>query len=476
MPVLRLDDGSVFEPGLAEWMEHLAVPGVSVAVIDDFEVVWTAGFGVLEAGSDRPVTPGTLFQAASISKPVTALMTMLLVEAGELDLDVSVNEWLREWTLRPDGPGIDRAPTLRELLGHTGGLPPGGFAGYDPGAELPDLRQMLDAEPPAVNPPATIVRPPGEALVYGGMGYMVVQQVLTERTGMDFAELVEQRVFRPLGLRYSTFAQPLPPERARQAASGHNVVGGVLPGRWRVQPEQAAAGLWTTPGDAAVIAIETAKARRGLPATLVSPAAAEWMLTPHRRHMALGWMRPPGAPGGLFAHSGANHGYRAYLLMHAETGHGVAVMTNADSGGKLLVPVIAAVAEAFRWPARMRPPVAPDARLYLVDAVHGAERALEDYLDQRRRRPEAVSPEDLHDWASRLLFRGRFDDALLAFRKNTELYPESEYAHLHLARGYFVADRKDDALASVERALELAPGLAPALRLRARLTEPGADE
>ena len=473
MPTIRLADGSVLDLGLADWMEHLAVPGVSLAVIDNYEVVWTQGFGVAEAGSDRPVTPETLFQAASISKPVAALMTMLLVESGKLDLDVSVNELLTEWTLPADDPEIDRAPTLRELLSHTGGLPRGGFAGYDPGADIPDLRQMLDAVPPATNPAARIVRPPGEAFVYGGMGYMVVQQVLTEHTGKDFAELTEERIFRPLGMRNSTFAQPLPPARAEAAASGHNAVGQVLPGRWRVQPGQAAAGLWTTPTDAAVIAIETAKARRGRPTKLVSRTVAEWMLTPHRGHVALGWMRPMAAPGGLFVHSGANNGYRAYLLMHADTGQGLAVMTNADSGGKLLIPIIAAVAEAFRWPARPPRPLAPGTRLQLVDAVHGAEKALEDYIEQRRRRPAAVSPEDLHNWANRMLFNERFDDALLAFRENAKLYPESEYAHLHLARCYLAVGKTEDALQSLERALDLAPGLEPALRLRARLNASG---
>ncbi|TVR45323.1 MAG: tetratricopeptide repeat protein [Puniceicoccaceae bacterium] len=471
LPEVRLEDGTVLELGLADWMEFLAVPGMSLAVVDDYEVIWTSGFGVAEAGSDRPVTPDSLFQAASISKPVAALIALLLVESGDLELDVPVNDLLLNWKLEPASAGGETVPTLRQLLGHTGGLPAGGFAGYDPGAAVPDLWQMLDALPPASNPPARIVGRPGEALVYGGMGYQVVQWLLTERTGEEFARLAERLVFGPLGLANTTFEQPLPKEREAQAASGHNAVGEVLPGRWRVQPELAAAGLWTTPADAAAIAIQTARARRGRPSRVVTPVVAELMLTTHRDHMGLGWMRPPGAPGDLFAHSGANHGYRAHLRMHAATGHGLAVMTNADSGEKLLLPVIAAVAKAFGWPYRPEHPVAPATWLYLVDARLGPERALEEYLVQRERQPEVVSAEDLHDWGSRLLQLGRLDDALLAFGNNAALYPESAHAHLHLARAEVAAGRREEALNSLERALELSPEQEWARRLRARLIE-----
>jgi CubicO group peptidase (beta-lactamase class C family) len=471
LPVLALEDGTILELGLAEWMAHLAVPGLSVALINDFEVVWAQGFGVTKAGGDEPVTTETLFQAASISKPVTALTTMLLVEEGKLDLDSPVNDFLREWKLLPKDPAIDRVPTLRQLLGHTGGLPGGGFFGYDPGAPYPTLREMLDALPPASNPAARIVREPGEGLVYGGMGYMVVQKVLTERTGMDFVALTDRRVFAPLGLRLSTFAQPLPEDRRKAVARGHAATGRPLPGGWRVHTEQAAAGLWTTPSEAAVIAIETARAASGLPTVLVTPQMAEAMLTPHREDFALGWMRPRRAGGELFSHSGANVGFRAYLLMHAETGQGMALMTNADSGERLLLPVIAAAAQAFHWPWRPLPLLSPGTRLALIDGERGPNVALADFLDQRQRHPQAVSPEDLHEWGNRLFYRGRIEDALRAFQKNQELYPENEHIHLHLARAYFAAGRGNEALRIIAEILDGTPDFEPALRLQARIRQ-----
>ncbi|MCC5842518.1 MAG: serine hydrolase [Opitutales bacterium] len=476
LPVVALEDGTVLELGLADWMAHLAVPGLSIALINDFEVVWAQGFGVTKAGGDTPVTPDTLFQAASISKPVTALTTMLLVEEGRLGLDIPVNEFLGQWQLLPAKTTIDRVPTLRELLGHTGGLPGGGFFGYDPGSPFPTLLEMLDALPPANNPAARIVQAPGESLVYGGMGYMVVQKVLTERTGADFVELTERRVFTPLGLSRSTFAQPLPEDLQDGVAGGHTATGRLIPGGWRVHTEQAAAGLWTTPGEAALIAIETARAARGLSTVLVTPQMAETMLTPHREDVALGWMRPGGARGELFSHSGANFGFRAYLLMHAETGQGLAVMTNADSGERLLLPVISAAAEAFHWPWRPLRSLSPGTRLALIDGERGPDLALADFLLQHQRHPQTVSPQDLHEWGNRLFYRDRVDDALRAFRKNADLYPENKHIRLHLARAYFAAGHLPDAERIVEHVLALAPDFEPAIRLQAclRREHPGA--
>ncbi len=98
---------------LQERMEHYSVPGVSVAVIDDYQVVWAKGYGVADVETGAPVTTETLFQAASISKPVAAVGMLKLVEDGRLTLDDNVNSWLTEWPLPENELTAEESVTLR---------------------------------------------------------------------------------------------------------------------------------------------------------------------------------------------------------------------------------------------------------------------------------------------------------------------------------------------------------------------------
>ena len=107
---------------LVDRMAHYKVPGVSVAVINDHQIEWAKGYGVLEAGKAAPVTPETRFQAASISKPVSALGALSLVECGLLPLDQDVNAKLVSWRVPDNTFTQEKKVTLRRLLSHMAGL------------------------------------------------------------------------------------------------------------------------------------------------------------------------------------------------------------------------------------------------------------------------------------------------------------------------------------------------------------------
>ena len=140
--------GAAAGPSLADHMVALHVPGVSIAVIDDGAIAWTRGFGVTRIGGPR-VTPDTLFQAASISKPVSALAVLRLVESAKLNLDTDVNQYLKTWKV-PENQFTARAKvTLRALLTHTAGMTVKGFPGYAANSPLPTVVQILNGEPPA---------------------------------------------------------------------------------------------------------------------------------------------------------------------------------------------------------------------------------------------------------------------------------------------------------------------------------------
>jgi CubicO group peptidase (beta-lactamase class C family) len=148
---------------LDERMGYFHVPGFSIALIDQDELAWTNAYGLMEAGGRAKVTSETIFQAASISKPVTAMIALNLVEAGLLDLDADVNQVLRSWQVPENSYTKDHKVTLRSLLSHTAGLSVTGYRGYPAGSPLPSLRQILDGKPPAISDPVRVIQTPGEA-------------------------------------------------------------------------------------------------------------------------------------------------------------------------------------------------------------------------------------------------------------------------------------------------------------------------
>lgn len=342
---------------LAERMRHYDVPGVSIAVIDDGEIAWAKGYGVRIKGSDAAVDPGTLFQAASISKPVTAAATLQLVSQDQLDLDANVNDYLKSWQLPENEFTTEYKVTLRSILTHTAGTSVSGFLGYRPDRPLPTTVQILDGVEPARSQPVRVVRTPGTKCEYSGGGTTIQQLLLEDVTGMKFAELMQQLVLRPAGMRDSTFAQPLPDGLHHRAAHAHPGPGPHRHG-WQVHPEQAAAGLWTTPSDLARFAIAIRDAYLGNSERLLSQELARHMLTPAplplANTVAFG-LGPVVAGEGEtleFYHSGGNIGFRCFLVLFVQSGDGAVVMTNGNGGEPLCRELVHAIATAYEWPGQ----------------------------------------------------------------------------------------------------------------------------
>jgi CubicO group peptidase (beta-lactamase class C family) len=194
---------------LDERMRVHKVPGVSIAVIDSFRIVWARGYGVREAGGTDSVTTETLFQAASISKPVAALAALRLVQEGVLDLDEDVNRKLKSWKI-PDSRFTTTQPvTLRRMLSHSAGLTVHGFRGYASTEPVPTVLQIVNGEPPANSRAIRVDTFPGARWRYSGGGYTVMQQLLVDVSGKPFPELMRTQVLDPLGMKHSTYEQPL---------------------------------------------------------------------------------------------------------------------------------------------------------------------------------------------------------------------------------------------------------------------------
>lgn len=299
---------------LSDRMAYYNVPGVSIVVINDYEVEWARGYGVIDTDSQRPVTEETLFQAASISKPIAATAVLRLVQDGRIDLDTDVNEYLTSWTIPVSALTANQPVTLRRLLSHTAGTTVSGFAGYAVGEALPTALQILNGDSPANSAPVIVDLVPGTQWRYSGGGYTIIQQLVEDVTGQAFPDALRTLVLDPAGMINSTFAQPLPVGLQANAASAHDLEGNPIEGQWHIYPELAAAGLWTTPTDLARWTIAIELAYQGQSEPLLSQGTVIEMLTEQMEVWGLGVAVGGSDEWVWFAHSGSNVGFQTNLV------------------------------------------------------------------------------------------------------------------------------------------------------------------
>src|SRR5262249_44908036 len=225
---------------LPELMKAFNVAGLSIAVIEKYKIVDVKAYGVIAPGSTTPVTPTTLFQAGSISKPVAAAGALALVQQGKLSLDEDVNQKLTTWKV-PDNefPRTEKV-TLRPIMSHTAGLTVHGFPGYDIDDPVPTLVQVFNGEKPANTAPIRVDTIPGTKWRYSGGGVTIEQQLMIDVTGKPFPALMPELVLDTIGITDSSYEQPLPAGRAAMTAGGGYPDGKPVHGKWHVYPEMAA--------------------------------------------------------------------------------------------------------------------------------------------------------------------------------------------------------------------------------------------
>src|SRR6266446_1881081 len=328
-------------------MAHYHIPGLSLACIHDGTVEWTQAFGIARVGGG-PVTPETLFQASSISMPVTALAVLRLVEQGKLNLDVDVNQYLRSWKLPTNRFTEHQKVTLRELLSHTAGATVHGFEGYAAEKKVPTLVQVLNGESPANSAPVTIDFVPGTKFRYAGGNYTIIQQILIDATGKPFPDLMQELVLQPLHMVHSTFQQPLAEKLQPLVAMPYDRDGNAIEGGPHTYPEMAVAGLWTTPSDLALFVLAIQDALAGKPGVIVSPSTAREMLQPVLGFYALGFASAGNGPNRYFSHPGANLGYLSFFFAY-EKGDGVVLMSNQQYSKALMLEIIQALSKQYGW-------------------------------------------------------------------------------------------------------------------------------
>lgn len=350
---------------LIERMTFYNIPGVSVAIIQDNRIILAKGYGVTKKEGGIPVTPHTRFQAASISKPVAASAALRLVEKGNLSLDENVNVWLTSWKVPDNEHNINEKVTLRRILSHSAGLTVHGFPGYREGKPVPTLIEILNGEKPANTDSIRVDTTPGDIWRYSGGGYTVMQHLLIEVMQQDFPSILKDLVLNPVGMKDSTYEQPLPEDLSDMAASAHHMNGKTIPGGWHTYPEMAAAGLWTTPSDLANFSLTLMKAWRGESNPLFKTDTARQMLTVEKGAYGLGLSLQGEGVHFSFSHGGSNAGFKCTMIAFPEKGEGAVIMTNGDNGSYIMMEILTAISTRLGWnvykPTEKEPlPIEPD--------------------------------------------------------------------------------------------------------------------
>lgn len=336
---------------LSARMERYAVPGVSIAVIDAGAIEWSRAYGLRRAGEAAVTTDSTLFQAGSISKSVAAVTALRLVERGLLALDADVNRTLRSWRVPVDSLTRDSSVTLRRLLSHTAGFNLPSYNGYEHASHIPTMAQLLAGAAPANTPAARVEVTPGTEWRYSGAGMEVVRQLIEDASGRPYEHVATDEVLRPSGMCQSTFSQR-PDTMRRDFAAGHS--GGTpLDNGFRMHPELAAAGMWSTALDLARFGVALGSSRNARGGLLRQETMRE-ALRPHLGHWGLGFALGGSADSATFGHDGSTAGFAARLVMLADGRRGVAVMTNGESDA-LIDEIQRSVATAYGWPMPDRP-------------------------------------------------------------------------------------------------------------------------
>jgi len=400
-------EGAQAEPGpdslgamtLPELMEHLGVPGVSVAVIHDFDIHWAKGYGIADVETGAPVDTETIFQAASISKPVAAMGVLRAVQDGLFTLDDDINDILTSWTLDGGDFTRDRPVTPRTLTSHTSGLGDAfGFPGYEPGEPLPTPVQILEGHELSNVGPIFMERPPMTAFEYSGGGVTLMQQALEDARGRPFDDVLRDDVLEPIGMTRSSFEQPISPENDRNAARAHDGEGASMGPRWHVYPELAAAGLWTTPTDLARFAIEVQRSAVGESNRVLSRTMVREMLTPVGvGDYAVGFGLRKMGQGWYFQHGGSNWGFRGTLIAHVAKGYGLAILTNASRGGALAAELSRRIQAAYEWDSMAGPVPRGYAPPVERTAIELPVEVLEAYVGSYALSPEATLVVTLED-------------------------------------------------------------------------------
>lgn len=341
---------------IKQGMEEYHAPGMALGVVKGGQLVYARGFGVAQLGSDRPVTPQSVFLFSSIAKTVTGTAVMQLVEQGKIDLDAPVTDYLPYFQMADERY---KAITIRHLLSHTAGLPEYDYADMaqpenDEGALERYVRSLRDME---------LLSAPGEQWEYSGIGFDILGDVVAKVSGQSFEEYTAGQIFKPLGMKHSTFllddvdpaflVSPHVPD-----GNGNARVGSFFPYNRSHAPDTT---LFSNVEDMAryVLAHLNQGELDGVRILAVATYDEMWkkqaetyFIEPEAGEHGLGWVMGPYQGHRLISYLGLDEGFNTYLALFQEEGIGYVLLVNyahLDSvdGSNHVIPVLSLARPLF---------------------------------------------------------------------------------------------------------------------------------
>lgn len=326
--------------------------GVSVAVIENYEVVWAKGYGWADINEKIPVTENTLFQAASVSKSINAMAVLKLAQDKKLDLNADINTYLTSWKFPYDAVSKGKKITTLNLLTHTAGIS-GSSPEYVMQDTIPTLLQTLNGEAKhsryvySTVSPARSVMEPGLEYRYSNNGIGITQLMVSDITGFPYEQYIAKTIFQPLGMLHSTYSSDA--IRSQQTFATGYLNGVEVPGKHVIIPAIAAGGLWTTPSDLAKFIVEMQLSVEGRSNKILSKEIIERMLTPYIDSVAAGVFIKDVNGEKYFQHSGSLPGFNSQYYASMKDGNGVVIMVNAGNATAFIQEILNSVAEVYKW-------------------------------------------------------------------------------------------------------------------------------
>jgi len=432
-------------------MKDGEVTGLSVALIRNGKVFWHRGFGVKNAETKEPVDDSTVFEAASLSKPVFAYAVLKLAEEGKLDLDAPLNKYLPAGSSYVENDARLNQITARRVLSHTTGFPNWRAGGK----------------------PLRIYFAPGEKFSYSGEGFVYLQKAVEHLVAMPLDDFMKKTVFEPLGMTSSSYVWQEKYESLK--AYAHDASGGVA-GRSKPQEANAAATLHTTAFDYAKF-VAAILNRRG-----IKDATVREMLRPQIKVddtctvcfeqatagklstsivWGLGWGLENSPNGNSFWHWGDNGNVKSYVVADDKSKTGVVFFANS-AGGLSIAEEIVKQSGGGKQPAlawlKYEPYNSPS-KTFLRAVLSDGVKATGDYRKRGKRTAagETLDQAQMNWVGYQLLGKKRFDEAIEILKLNAETFPDSSNVYDSLGEAYLKSGETQLSIKNYRKAVELNP-------------------
>jgi CubicO group peptidase (beta-lactamase class C family) len=345
---------------IEESMKMFKVPGISISVINNFEIEWIKCFGVKDIRTQEEVSLDTLFEAGSASKTFTAASILNSVEQNLISLDESVNDKLLSWKIPENAFTKENKVTIKQLLTHTAGINrPASMFGVEEG-KIPTIDQILKGESPAINDPVEVYFKPGSDHSYSNLGYIIIQKLYEDISGKEFPDIMKESIFSPLGMNNSTFEYPTG-ELKKSTIVPHDQDGEAR--ETGLHPSASGhCGLLTTPFELGLFLVELMKAYNGESSKIISLEMVKQMFTSQVKLDPAKFSGFTGQGLGIFlieeegklllTHPGTNMpGATCLMILNPLTGQGAVLMANGINGELVNIQILFAIAKEYSWPS-----------------------------------------------------------------------------------------------------------------------------